>query len=64
MSDHKLPTFRDVMLHYLFVLNDLKKSPGKCPNASEMFKNVVPKLKKFGKNHRIPSFLEIIYGIN
>ena len=55
LSGSMLPTFQDVMLHYLFVQSDLKQnSAGKDPSVSEILKNVVPKIEEIWKNASIP----------
>lgn len=55
LSDRVLPTFRDIMLHYLYVQNDLKyKSGGKDPGVSEILKNVIPKIEEIWQSASIP----------
>ena len=47
LSGRVLPTFNDVMCHYLFVQHDLKqKSAGKDPSVCEILKQVVPKIEE------------------
>lgn len=55
LSGRVLPTFKDVMCHYLFVQHDLKERyAGKDPSVCEILKQTVPKIEEIWLKASIP----------
>lgn len=56
MNNRVLPTYCDVLLHYLFIQHDLKdKNNGKNPSVCDILNILVPKIEEIWQTASIPT---------